>query len=377
VIKTPFDIHETILLGNDLRVLLNSDHISYGEVHATLKEKGIFVGDSEKTVTVPLLCATLLTPGNFSRLLETATSRESQPKIKVSNLKLVGSSVKWSEPLREELFAEGFNCIGDIPNVEIQEPPEIVVEGKNKIKIPYTIRRSDYSKDWLQRELKFEGEIRIKQADDGLQLEFFTTHTSKETEIINKKIEDRICKLLKQANVTVTDEPQKITFGEFSNQERVRFFKRLTAGKALSTGSVNEIEIRLDATSGALPNDQRIAWMKDAVRRLKVDGDRLNDVFLISDEGCYSYYFIYKMDVTYAYTFGANAGTCQVSFSFSSPGRSESIRNEAELIYTIVQTRYNDTVNADSKRTIYHALNQALRQVVEEKHKQMLKESAA
>ena len=114
---------------------------------------------------------------------------------------------------------------------------------------------------------------------------------------------------------------------EFTNQERVRFFKRLTAGigRALLPGSVNEIEIRLDGTSGTLPNDARIAWMKDAVQRLKVDGDRLNDVFLISDEGCYSYYFIHKMDVTYAYTFGANAGTCQVTFSFSSPGRSETI----------------------------------------------------
>ena len=320
-----------------------------------------------------------MTPDNFSRLLETATSRKSQPKVKVSNLRLVDASAKWSEPLREELFAEGFDYAADIGNVEILEAPEIVVDGKNSIKIPYKIRRTDYSKDWLQRELNFEGEVRVEQTDDELKLEFLTKHTSKETEIINKKIGDRICKLLKQANVTVTDEPQKITFGEFSNQERVRFFKRLTAGigRALSSCSVNEIEIRLDNTSGTLPNDDRIAWMKDTVQRLKVDGDRLNDVFLISDEGCYSYYFIHRMEVTYAYTFGANAGICQVTFSFSSPGRSETIRDDAELTFAIVQTRYNDTVNANSKRAINHALNQALRQVVEEKHNQMLKERGA
>ena len=41
---TKFDIRSTILSGNELRVLLNSEHISYGEIHNTLKSKGIIIG---------------------------------------------------------------------------------------------------------------------------------------------------------------------------------------------------------------------------------------------------------------------------------------------------------------------------------------------
>jgi hypothetical protein len=77
-----FDINSSIFLGNDLRVLLNSDHISYGEIHNTLKEKGVFIGNNEKSVTVPLLSATLLTPDDFSKLIESSVNRESRPKVK-------------------------------------------------------------------------------------------------------------------------------------------------------------------------------------------------------------------------------------------------------------------------------------------------------
>ena len=48
--KERLDIHSTIPSGTELRILLNSEHISYGEVQTTLREKGIFVGDSEKSV---------------------------------------------------------------------------------------------------------------------------------------------------------------------------------------------------------------------------------------------------------------------------------------------------------------------------------------
>ena len=42
-----FDYERAMLWGDRLRVLLNSDHISNGEITETLKEKGIFIGSSE------------------------------------------------------------------------------------------------------------------------------------------------------------------------------------------------------------------------------------------------------------------------------------------------------------------------------------------
>jgi hypothetical protein len=65
-----FDYERAMLWGDRLRVLLNSDHISNGEITETLKEKGIFIGSGEKSDTVPLLSACLLTPNEFTTLVE-------------------------------------------------------------------------------------------------------------------------------------------------------------------------------------------------------------------------------------------------------------------------------------------------------------------
>lgn len=72
-----FDFERTMLWGDHLRVLLNSEHISPGEINETLREKGIFIDSNEKSTTVPLLSSCLLTPDEFRRLVERSFVRES------------------------------------------------------------------------------------------------------------------------------------------------------------------------------------------------------------------------------------------------------------------------------------------------------------
>lgn len=370
-----FDVSSTIVFGTELRILLNSEHISYGEVHATLKEKGIFVGNSEKSTTVPLLSATLLTPSNFSRLIDSSVNRDSQPKIKVSALPLVSASVNWIEPLKDHLFA---NNLEDVlgGNGEFSSSPEVVVKGPTSVSIPYTIRRQDFSKDWIQRELYFTGEIVVERQGTSLNLDFVSTHSSKETEAINRRITSRISQVLHQANIVAKSEPNRITFGSFSNEERVRFFKRLTAGwgKVLSTGNVLDIEVSLDVNGPPLPVDPEIAWMKQSVRRLTIDGERLNDIFLMANENYYKHYHIQRMDVTFPFEDGANKGESRVSFSFSSAGR---MGVEAELTFECVRLSFDNAVNADAKKAATSGVQHAIRSLIDAKYTEMLDERAA
>ncbi|MCO2250282.1 hypothetical protein FA375_05410 [Pseudomonas aeruginosa] len=185
--KSQLDTNSTILAGADLRILLNSDHISYGEINATLKEKGIYVGENEKSITVPILSATLLTPDNFSRLIEASVDRESQPKVKGSSLELVSDSLDWITPLKDFLFEDLSWLTSESGNISFVEAPEVIVDSSDSMRIPYKVTKSDYSKDWLQRELRFDGEITIRKKDGTLLLDFSTSHSSKETEVINKK----------------------------------------------------------------------------------------------------------------------------------------------------------------------------------------------
>lgn len=367
---------KSIPVGSELRVLLNSDHISPGEIQTILKAKGIFVGNGDKLVTVPLLSSTLLTPENFDALVASSVDRESRPKTKISGLDLVSDSTDWITPIKS-LFDDEFNVLSNLPSIDFSQPPGVVVDMKNnRLTIPYEVIRKDFSKDWVERELSFGGSIIIERQGNLLKLDFASRHSSKETESINKRITARICKILNDGKLVKSEEPKRITFSSFDNVERVRFFKRLTGGfgKELMLGAVNEMEINRDLKGPALPDDPQIAWMKQSVTRIKIDGERLNDVFLISDERYYSYYHVQQIDVTFNFGFGANKGTCRVGFSFSATSKSEAARSDAELTMDFQRVSHANTVNADSKKAIVQQLERTVRSMVEKEFDKTVEE---
>lgn len=374
--KTPFNVDLSVLLGSDLRVFLNSEHISYGEIHSILKEKGIFVGDPEKSTTIPLMISTLLTPNEFSRLAELSISREARPKLKTADLELSGSDVDWVTPLKELIESENFLSLVGLENVVLESSLEVIVTGNEKISIPYVLIRRDLSRDWMQSEIKFRGEIVIERRGSSLKLDINSIHSSKETEILNKRILTRSGQMLKAAGIVLKEIPNQICFGSFDNAGRVKFFKRLTSGvaKFFSIGSVNEIEISRDIKEGKLPADPKVEWLNQPIKRIRIDGDRLNDIFLISEEQYYRFYHILRMDMTYGFTNGANTGKCRVCFSFSSPSRSNKGREESELVFEVVKIDYHNRVNLDSKKEISLFINKVIRQIIDEKYQINLKE---
>ena len=202
--KQALDSNYLIPLGSELRVLLNSEHISYGEVHLALKTKGIFSGSNDKSITVPLLAATLLTPSGYSALIEASVDRDSKPKMKVSALDLVASNSDWITPLKQ-LFETDFNPFAGIENIEVIDIPGVVVDGKDKVRIPFSIVRKDFSKDWTQREIRFDGEVAIERNGGSLKLDFSSTHSSKETEIANRRMTAHISKTLKDSGITQSE----------------------------------------------------------------------------------------------------------------------------------------------------------------------------
>ena len=374
--KSQLDLNSNILAGAELRVLLNSDHISYGEIHATLKEKGIFIGNSDKSITVPLLSATLLTPDNFSRLIEASVVRESKPKMKSSTLQLTAKDLDWCSPLKKDLIDDCSSFIKEVESIDFVESPEVVMMGRNKIHIPYTVVKKDYSKDWLQREVKFSADVYVTQDGNTLTLEFSSHHSSKETEAINKKIISSIAKILKQSNMTSSEKPDQINFQSFDNVERVRFFKRLTSGvpPRLNIGNVDNMDIVLDEAAPELPPDPQISWMKNAVRGLKIDGQKLNDIFLIADESFYQYYHIRKMDVEFTFSIGVNSGICSACFLFSPPSRAENAYRNGDLVHSFIKITYDNAVNSDSKKSIEKTLEGTVKELIDKHYSQMLAE---
>ena len=376
--KQALDSNYLIPLGSELRVLLNSEHISYGEVHSALKTKGIFSGSNDKSITVPLLAATLLTPSGYSALIEASVDRDSKPKMKVSALGLVASNSDWITPLKQ-LFETDFNPFAGIENIEVIDIPGVVVDGKDKVRIPFSIVRKDFSKDWTQREIRFDGEVAIERNGGSLKLDFSSTHSSKETEIANRRMTAHISKTLKDSGITQSEVERRITFDSFTNVERIRFFKRLTGGygRFIGKGNVNDMEISRDISGPPLPDDPQVSWMNQTVKRLKIDGEKLNDIFLISDEKYYPFYHVQRMDVTFTYTSAANSGEFRVGFFFSTPSRSESAKDDAELTFEALRVTHDHTINSDAKKELNVQISRHVRSLIETEYEKIVAERKA
>lgn len=70
------DIRKIIPFGEYLRGFVNQKYITKAELSGILKERGIFVLNSEKEFTVPLLQTLLLSPSEFDKISEKFSTSE-------------------------------------------------------------------------------------------------------------------------------------------------------------------------------------------------------------------------------------------------------------------------------------------------------------
>lgn len=313
-----FDYERAMLWGDRLRVLLNSDHISSGEITETLKEKGIFVGSNDKSDIVPLLSACLLTPEEFTRLVSKSFVRESGKKYSSCKYKLTSTNVDWKTELLDN-FDSVIDGIKLMDDREFASDPTISVEPSGNLRITYALRVLDFSRDWIEQEIVYPSEILLKQSEAGLEIEVNRFRTSKDTDKFNDGITGAIGKFYKSKGVTIDEKPESILFDDFTNSERIRFFLRLTSINTpeFTFKDIGNFEIIRDQEAGTLPKDQKIEWMEGRVKKIQINGKDLGKLFLLNEPSFYRYYYLVKMTAIYAFKFGANSGECSIELAFS------------------------------------------------------------
>ncbi|MDN4059560.1 hypothetical protein QPK31_15140 [Massilia sp. YIM B02769] len=305
--------------GEQLRILLGSDHISYGEVASTLRAKGVFCANNYKEHTIPILASSILRPDEFVALLETSISRETKPKEQPQEIKLVNADVDWQSCIRT-ISGRLVDLVDldKIHGVRFTSNPTLAFDGTHSASIEYKINRRDYSQDLLGRDLNFTGKIVIKQQGRDLRLEVLSQVSSRETQKINDQILKTVTSTFKQSGVSRDSEPLKILFGSFENKSRILFFLKIAAhfGGNKEPGTIVDVTIRRNERLESLPDAPEIKWMEGAVRNLKIDGDKLNDIALFASKEHYEYFFITKLMVEYSFQLGPNTGTCTVIYNF-------------------------------------------------------------
>lgn len=305
--------------GEQLRVLLSSEHVSVGEIAALARSKGFFAASPERSQLIQFLSTTLIQPVEFEKLIDSAVSRESRPKQQPQNVTLIAGDVEWQQKI-EELASDLASVVSldKIPGVAFASEPSIRKLDRNHLVVSYEISRQDYSKDLLHRELSFKAEVSIRQENGALTLDVISQHTARETDKINDQIIGHITRGLKASGISAEDAPVKIRFGSFTNKDRVTFLLRLAGPQTVGDvpGQIVDLNIK--------PNDNRteaelvpeLKLFEGSIRNMRMDGDKLNEILLLADETFHGAFFLTRVLVDYEFKLDTIRGKCTVLYYF-------------------------------------------------------------
>ncbi|OOF43169.1 hypothetical protein BKK51_11945 [Rodentibacter trehalosifermentans] len=114
--------------------------------------------------------------------------------------------------------------------------------------------------------------------------------------------------------------------------------------------------------------------MNQTVRHMAIDGDRLHNIFLISDEKYYQYYFIDNMILTYKYEFGTNTGQVKIAFFFSSSSRKKDFDRNSELTFEIIGIKNETDTTAAIRKNIENDILEKVRILIKGEYEKIIKE---
>ncbi|WP_152680364.1 hypothetical protein [Chromobacterium subtsugae] len=352
--------------GDQLRILLNSDHITYGDVARLARKKGFFNANTEKNKNIPILAASILKPIELVELLSNSTSRELAVKENLDEIELITTNTNWIDPLKSfgDILANKFHEL-DRPGLSFNQIPHIQFNGRNEASIRYSVNRLDYSQDLLDRNQDFIAEIKIKQEDGKLKLDLIAQHTSKDTYRINQQIVTALTKHFQNEKVTNSDETKKILFGHFSNKNRTTFLLRLAGGFQDNTlpGKILDGSIKRNTRETILAHDLEVKWLDGNVKNIAFDGEQINSIIMLIAEKYYNYFFLTKIKVKHEFIIGTNKGCCVISYGFSRTRDLENLHN-CEFSFHIDSLSIDEAKNLKIRTTIREKISSLIRNKV-------------
>lgn len=371
MISNNFKETKRVFFGHTLRTLLNSDHIMPSDINSLLKSKGIISPSSDKKETVPLLSALILSPSELNSLLEKTISHEKNPKHRTSNLALSKPNSAWMREIqRVNLTPLVTQLQNEFTNIKFKKYPKLTYINTKEAKLEYIIERSDFSKDIIYREQQFEADILFQETDGELNVEIFSTHTCKETDDINNKIINTYTKHLKTEKLIQKEEAEKTYFSDFTNKERILLLKRFsdTKGSNLILGKIIDVLITIDDSVPNFPKDKEIGWMNKVIKNLRISGDDLGDLLLISNKNYPDYFIIKDINITYELMEGTNHVEVKVNYNFSS----KKDMTKSELTYEINNMIHKNIVNESSKKEIRRSINKNICSLIKSHKNQII-----
>lgn len=318
--NVPNNKHGMILpIGDNLRNMLNKTIISDNDLHTILKEKGIFTCSNNREKTIPMFSSLIISPSEFEKLKEKQKTKEEKEKKRSSTIKCNIQNEKLIEILPKINFNEFIDT--RYMNYEFwQKSVNFIQISDIHVRLEYKINRNYGNKSWFEQEKEFNASLDIKLSSDGLELTTTGIHTANETQFINNKLNNFLINDLKNKNyVEKNEQIRKITMkGLKENNELImKFFLKLSTvniSSFLTFDTLETLNIEIDESTKSLPKD--LEWMKEKIKKLKLDGEKVDKVLFITDNKFHQYIKCWSMTSKYTFDDLKGKGHCKIKYEF-------------------------------------------------------------
>lgn len=328
--------HSDYLLptGDDLRVFLNQDSISESVVRRLLRKRGIFVPSSEKADLLPFLLLSYLTPGEFDELLSHVRRREDSEKERSTSHSIVCEHVSFADMMPQQIDIPSL-ATDKFGNTKILGTPVLIHEkdGQNdSYIIRFKTERTNMSADWIRSRRVFEGSIRWTHDPVLKRLIVTTIHTSDETAVVNRLVSRHIAKDLRDRKIIGEQPLTRVTFGSFTNEERIQFFMKFTGideAIGISFDKLTDLALKLDESAG-IPTTS-LHWMNKKVTAVKLKGQALHDTFFVTEKECRPFVIFWRTECSFRFVTADYSGAFTAIFEFADYAKSGDVNAEFQI----------------------------------------------
>lgn len=364
---------DTLLpVGERLKPLLSKSCISESDMKNILAERGVYIGDSDKKSSIPILTLSILSPREFEKLQELQKTKEDSLKTKI--IKAKSQSDKNLNNLIPQDLVKRDDLIDEYDCFDFDTDLSFNMDDQNKLVLDYTIIREDVTKDWANNKSRYTGRVEIEKSATQGMICFRNEYTSSETEVINKKIIKTVTNYLQiLGEISNKESPFEITSDKFNNIQRFAFMLQLANDSPsgfLSFEAVKNIEIGPDRKVN-MPDNTK--WMGGSVKNIIINSEKgktLENIEYISDKQYHEFLILRKVQAQYKFSFGVLEGQCIVEYGFSHYFRSH-VRNHSFEV-SVPKIYFSKDSKSENSRNASRFILKEFQDMIQQKYDSVL-----
>lgn len=337
--------------GDLMRQLLVKSNITDATINKVLREKGVFLGHSNKNNSVPLLMKTLVSPEDFEFLYDAQKTKDESFKYRNSSIKCA-KDFEFADVLNEEVDIHNLikNKFTYKPNYVVIGNPTFFYEDSNNATLEFEIEKENPLNGFYDSITRHKGSISLRKVSDGgVQISVQQNSTSKDTlevnNILMSVLKDR---LFKNSIINSSDDIVSIKFNHFYNSSRILFFYGFAKNfnVYLDFKSITDIDLYID---GNVDSHEDLKAFLNEIDNLKLNGKDLQNHILLRKAKYYPKLILASLKFRYNISYEGIKCAAVITMGFPDYVKNKDVNAEFQISIELILEKANRSSSNDIK----------------------------